>query len=158
MEAHEAEADTTSELTDAATMLHDFTLPALAGVRRKVAQAAEDETTLPWRLLIELIHDQLTHDLARLEAVLPSQAFHAEQAKGTVGVETFEASVALRETLICRSCGEAFESDPVLAEMRQRLATAGVSGDHLSICQRCRDDHDDSSIIQPPDASLKAWQ
>lgn len=161
MEAREAATDATPAMTDAATMLHDFTLPALAGVRRKVTQAAKHKTTLPWRLLVELTHDQLTEDLARLEAALPSLALQASHAPGqvkvTTGVESFEASEAPRETLTCRSCGESFESDPVMAEMRQRLIAAGVSADHLAVCMRCRDGHD-SSALKPPGASLKAWQ
>ncbi len=71
MEACEAGANATPALSDAATLLHDFTLPALAGIRRKVTQAADDATTLPWRLLVELTHDQLAQDLAQLEAAVP---------------------------------------------------------------------------------------
>jgi len=162
MEATEAGGDATPALTDAATMLHDLTLPALAGVRRKVAQSANDATTLPWRALVELTHDQLSHNLARLQAALPdlaSRPTHAsERAEGPKLVETFEASEAPRETLTCRSCGEAFESDPVLAEMRQRLAAAGVSADHMTVCPHCRDGNDDSPSLRPPGAGLKAWQ
>ncbi|RDB43734.1 hypothetical protein DU490_06060 [Halomonas sp. DQ26W] len=161
MEAREAAKDATPAMTDAATMLHDFTVPALSGVRRKVTQAAQDETTLPWRLLVELIHDQLTHDLARLKSALPSlatQAINAPgQVKATAGAESFEASEAPRETMTCRSCGESFESDPVIAEMRQRLTTAGVSADHLAVCPRCLGGHD-SSALKPPGTGLKAWQ
>ncbi|MCA1770796.1 MAG: molecular chaperone TorD family protein [Halomonas sp.] len=159
MEAREAGADATLALTDAATMLHDFTLPALAGVRRKVTQSARDKTTLPWRLLIELTHDQLINDLACLEAALPARAPQPVEVRERPGaVETFETSEAPRETLTCRSCGETFESDPVLAEMRQRLAAAGVSADHMTVCPRCRDGRDDSSTLRPPGAGLKAWQ
>lgn len=162
LEATAAGGDATPALTDAATMLHDLTLPALAGVRRKVAQVANDATTLPWRLLIELTHDQLIRDLARLQAALPTLAPRAthtsERAEGPKVVETFEASQAPRESLTCRNCGEAFESDPVLAEMRQRLAAAGVSADHLAVCRRCRDGNDDSPSLRPPGAGLKAWQ
>ncbi|MFC2991468.1 molecular chaperone TorD family protein [Halomonas tibetensis] len=160
MEAHEAGTDATPALTDAASMLHDLTLPALAGVRRKVVQAARDENTLPWRLLVELTHDQLTHDLARLEAALPSLASRAvppPERPNINAVETFEASEAPRETLTCRSCGEAFESDPVMAEMRQRLSAAGVSADHLAVCPRCRDGQDGPTALRPPGAGLKAW-
>ncbi|RCV87803.1 molecular chaperone TorD family protein [Billgrantia montanilacus] len=158
MEAREAEKDTTPALTDAAIMLHDFTLPALAGVRRKVTQAAKDETTLPWRLLVELIHEQLTHDLARLEAALPSlapQAIRPPDRPNAGAMATFETSEAPRERLTCHSCGESFESDPVLAEIRQRLTAAGVSADHLAVCRCCRDD---SSAMRPPGAGMKAWQ
>ncbi|MGJ7459234.1 molecular chaperone TorD family protein [Halomonas sp. MA07-2] len=161
MEARETGTDATPALTDAATMLHDLTLPALAGVRRKVTQAARDEITLPWRLLIELTHDQLTHDLACLEAALPSLASRATpppKRRNVNTVETFEASEAPRETLSCRSCGEAFESDPVMAEMRQRLSAAGVSADHLAVCPGCRDGQDGPTTLRPPGAGLKAWQ
>ncbi|WP_416137325.1 TorD/DmsD family molecular chaperone [Halomonas sp. HK25] len=159
MEATEAGASAIPALTDAATLLHDFTLPALAGVRRKVAQATNDATTLPWRLLIELTHDQLTRDLARLEAALPARAPQPAEVRECPGaVETFEASEAPRETLTCRACGEAFESDPVLAEMRQRLAAAGVSADHLAVCPRCQGRNGTSPKLKPPGAGLKAWQ
>jgi putative dimethyl sulfoxide reductase chaperone len=162
MEATAAGGDATPALTDAATMLHDLTLPALAGVRRKVTQSANDATTLPWRLLVELTHDQLSHDLGCLEAALPSlarQATHSlERTEGPNAVDTFEASEAPRETLTCRTCGEVFESDPVLAEMRQRLAAAGVCVDHLAVCSRCREGHDGPPAMRPPGAGLRTWQ
>ncbi|MBZ0331610.1 molecular chaperone TorD family protein [Halomonas sp. ANAO-440] len=162
MEAREAATDASPAMTDAATMLHDFTLPAMAGVRRKVTQAAKYETTLPWRLLVELTHDQLTEDFARLKAALPSLALQQSRAPGqvkvTTGVESFEASEAPRETLTCRSCGEFFKSDPVMAEMRQRLTAACVSTDHLAICPRCQGRDAASHSLKPPGASLKAWQ
>ncbi|MFY0991932.1 molecular chaperone TorD family protein [Halomonas sp. C05BenzN] len=162
MEATEAGGDATPALTDAATMLHDLTLPALAGVRRKVAQSVNDATTLPWRALVELTHDQLSHDLARLQAALPALAPEANRPPPPTGgrdmVETFEASEAPSETLSCRACGEAFESDPVLAEMRRRLAAAGVSADHLAVCPRCQGRHGASPSLKPPGADLKAWQ
>jgi putative dimethyl sulfoxide reductase chaperone len=162
MEAHEAKADATPALTDAATLLDDFTLPALAGVRRKVTQAANDLTTLPWRLLIELTHDQLTRDLACLKPLLPAPvpraAAEAHPDSQQAHPATFEASEAPRETLTCRRCGEAFESDPVLAEMRQRLAAAGVSAEHMTVCPRCQGRNGASPSLTPPGAGLKAWQ
>lgn len=51
MEAREAEIAAITALTDAATMLHDFTLPVLAGVRRKFVKADMDTTTHYWQLL-----------------------------------------------------------------------------------------------------------
>lgn len=160
MEAQEAETGATASLTDAATMLRDYTLPALVGVRRKLAQATKDSTTLPWRLLVELTHDQLTQDLAQLEEVLPScrAIRNLERDEAKHGVTTFEASEAPRETLICRACGDAFESDPVLAEMRRRLTAAGVSADHLAVCSRCQGRDAASPSLKPPGAGLKAWQ
>ncbi|MDZ7852427.1 MAG: molecular chaperone TorD family protein [Halomonas sp.] len=162
MESREAETDATPALTDVAIMLHDFTLPALAGIRCKAVEADMDTTTHCWRLLVELSHDQLTHDLARLEAILPPlapQAIHTpERPDATAAVQTFEASEAPREILTCRTCGETFQSDPVLAEMRSRLVAAGVSADHLAVCGRCRDGHDDSSAMRPPGSGVKAWQ
>lgn len=160
MEAHKAGTNAAATLTDAATMLRDYTLPALAGMGRKLAQAGKDATTLPWRLLVELTHDHLTHDLAQLEAALPScRAIRPpERDEAKLRVTTFEESEARRETLTCRACGEAFESDPVLAEMRSRLTAAGVSADHLAVCSRCQERAAASPSLKPPSAGLKAWQ
>ncbi len=160
MEAHKAGTAANATLTDAATMLHDFTLPALAGVRRKLALATHDATTLPWRLLIELTHDQLVQDLAQLKAVLPAhRAIRSpERNEAMLGMRAFEASQAPREALACRSCGDTFQSDPVLAEMRSRLAAAGVSTEHLAVCPRCQGRADADPSLKQPEAGRKAWQ
>jgi putative dimethyl sulfoxide reductase chaperone len=161
-EASDAGDETTPAVADAVTLLSDFTLPALAALRGKLAQAARDESTLPWRLLVELTHDQLAHDLTCLALLLPAPASRAapeaDREGAQAAVTTFEASEAPRETLTCRACGEAFESDPVLAEMRQRLAAAGVSADHLAVCPGCQGRDAASPSLKPPGAGLKAWQ
>jgi putative dimethyl sulfoxide reductase chaperone len=161
-EASDAGEATAPAVIDAVTMLRDFTLPALAALRGKLAQAASDATTLPWRALVELTHAQLAHDLTRLAPLAPARpspvAADADREATRAAMATFEASEAPRETLSCRRCGEAFESDPVLAEMRQRLAAAGVSADHLAVCPRCQGRDTASPSLKPPGAGLKAWQ
>lgn len=162
LEAREAGGDAAPDLTDAVAMLCDVTLPALAGIRRKVVQADGDTTTRPWRLLVDLTQSHLQWQLARLEPRVPGPVEAAspapERPDANAAMASFAASEAPRETLTCRACGEAFESDPVLAEMRQRLAAAGVSADHLAVCPRCRDGWDDVSVMRPPGASLKVRQ
>lgn len=149
----------TAAIADAVTMLNDFTLPALAGIRRKVIAAAGDSPTQTWRFLIELIHDQLASDLEKLsphaDRNLAMQQIQIETP--ATPVETFETSNAPKEQLTCQRCGTYFESDPVLAEMRKRLSEAGVSADHLSICPPCRDD-EGTAAMKPPGANIKAWQ
>nr|WP_284047804.1 molecular chaperone TorD family protein [Halomonas gemina] len=145
-EAREAGADARAALTDAASMLEELTLPALAGIRRKVIAADVDATTRPWRLLVELTHDQLSRDLAHLRAALPEPAREEPRSSlsgpaADAAIATFEHSDAPRERLSCRACGRGFESDPVLAEMRRRLLAAGVDADHLAVCPGCRDDN-----------------
>ncbi|MBD3895900.1 molecular chaperone TorD family protein [Halomonas sp. ML-15] len=163
MEARDAGEETTPLISDAVTMLRDITLPALAALRGKLAQTnPEDTLTRPWRQLIDLAYDQLKYDLSRLKSVLPAPTPRASQepsrASARDAITTFEASEAPRETLTCRACGEAFESDPVLAEMRQRLATAGVSAEHMTVCPRCQGRSAASTSLRPPGAGLKAWQ
>ncbi|MDR5898535.1 molecular chaperone TorD family protein [Halomonas vilamensis] len=149
----------TATITDAVTMLNDFTLPALAGIRRKVIAVSGDSPTQLWRLLIELIHDQLTSDLEKLSphAVRNPAMQQIQIETPATPVETFETSHAPTEQLTCKRCGNPFESDPVLAEMRKRLNEAGVSADHLSICPQCRDG-ESTAAMKPPGANIKAWQ
>ena len=163
METREVGTDATPALTDAATMLHDVTLPALAALRGKLVQAGvEDALTRPWRLLVDLTHSQLSHDLARLKPLMtaptPRAAPEPRQDTSQAAMETFEKSEAPRERLTCRRCGETFESDPVLAEMRQRLAAAGVSADHMTVCPRCQGRDAASPSLKPPGAGMKAWR
>lgn len=163
MEARDTGEDTTPAVADAVNMMSRFTLPALTSMRSKLAQSTPGEMPArPWGLLIDLIHAALEHDRARLEAILPALAPAAVQQPGqnsTPGAPvTFEASEAPREQLTCRSCGETFESDPVMAEMRQRLAAAGVSAEHMSVCPRCQGRDSASPSLKPPGAGLKAWQ
>nr|WP_163502522.1 molecular chaperone TorD family protein [Halomonas socia] len=163
MEARDAGEEATPTISDAMTMLGDFTLPALAALRGKLVPIGrEDASTRPWRLLIELLHGALAHDLSRLAALLPAHAPGAnpETPRGNArdAIATFAASEAPQETLTCRSCGDRFESDAVLAEMRKRLTEAGVSADHMTVCPRCQDRDSAAFSLRPPGAGLKAWQ
>ncbi|MGS2744749.1 molecular chaperone TorD family protein [Halomonas sp. LS-001] len=163
-ESEQHNAHNIAAISDAATMLRDFSLPALEGIRRKVVAASGDTITQPWRLLIELIQSQLTNDLNILAPYAAQSFANTSVAKETLGsdlsmaqVHTFETSDAPKEQLICRSCGSSFESSPVLAEMRKRLQEAGVSADHMSLCSRCQNS-DNNAAMKPPGSNIKAWQ
>ena len=163
-ESQQNNAHNKTAINDAVTMLRDFSLPALEGIRRKVVEASGSTVTQPWRLLIELIQAQLTSDLDTLAPYAAKPIINKPVAKETLSSElstaplhTFENSDAPKEQLICRSCGTPFESSPVLAEMRKRLQEAGVSVDHLSVCSRCQNS-DNNAAMKPPGSNIKAWQ
>ncbi|EHJ92275.1 molecular chaperone TorD family protein [Vreelandella boliviensis] len=158
-EARQNNNHSITTINDAVTMLRDFSLPALEGIRRKVVAASGDTITQPWRLLIELIQAQLTSDLDILAPFADKPV--AEEVLGSdllmTQMHTFETSDAPREQLICRSCDSSFQSSPVLAEMRKRLHEAGVSADHLSVCSHCQNSHNNAAM-KPPGSTIKAWK
>lgn len=158
-DSHQQNSLNKAAINDAVTMLRDFTLPALEGIRRKVVEASGSAVTQPWRLLIELIQAQLTCDLGTLApyADKPIEKEALASDLSMTQVHTFENSDAPKEQLTCRSCGTPFESSPVLAEMRKRLQEAGVSVEHLSVCPRCQNS-DNSAAMKPPGSNIKAWQ
>ncbi|MCA1772768.1 MAG: molecular chaperone TorD family protein [Halomonas sp.] len=158
-EARQNNNHSIAAINDAVTMLRDFSLPALEGIRRKIVAASGDTITQPWRLLIELIQAQLTSDLDILAPFADKPV--AEEVLGSdllmTQMQTFETSDAPKEQLICRSCDSSFQSSPVLSEMRKRLQEAGVSADHLSLCPRCQNS-DNNAAMRPPGSNIKAWQ